>query len=581
MKRYSAAALMAPFLFTQAFAESEFWPVQEVPRGYVRVTNHEHLGTAPKLSSPLVPEGAFGATHVLAQSISGLAARAVNEGRGDEMVWIEVGHPQLHINTAYDLLHKNLMDRLGLEYRGSYGPWELVSRYRDRDIIKGYILYSHDQSEGGFEEIRPDMDHSLNLATSMAAHLGGILVEESLESQAIELELKLLYDARGVDIQEAISSNLDLFNTSIMGIMDPRVPNQRDYLITHGAAVHYGYDDLMDVLLGNLDPLSPIIGWNGGDERRHTRHVSQYAHFNTASNRVINMPLLTAGAVEARNSLQLWQAPSFSGSKEPAVSFVMSDGDNMSWFLGEIATSPDYMGNTNRVDHPITWTTCMATLLQMAPDGYRAILDVLVPEDGLSEFSGGYFFPEYFGQRRDEADLLRQYARRLSPFLEASGIRIFHFMVVDVASPEAMESYRIFAEELVGIEAMTVTQYVPYEGGRGDIYWIDNGRGDEIPVLTAAYALWEGRKDDHRGDPHHLAEMIKQQYRALGSDAETSEKFRWVVIHAWSHFPDARGNMRRGVEPVWDAIDLVREEVDVVTLQELVHRVREDRARRK
>lgn len=565
-----ALAAIAWASAAHAAAPEPFWPDQAVPAGIVQTTNHEYFRTFPPAGPEAPPEEAFGATHMLVQSISGLAARAVNEGRGDEMVWIEVGHPEMHLNPAFKLGRDYLLARLDAEERGAYGAWELVERYMDMGIVQGYILYRYDPSEGGFEEIRDGMDLSVNLATSLAPHLDAVLVEERLEPAARALGLELLYDARDRDIAEEMRRHANLFNTSLFGILDPRVPNQRDYLIAHGAAVHYGYDDLMDEMLARLEPLTPIIGWNGGDERRHTRHVSEFGHFNTASNRVINLPLFSAGARQEAARLEPWPGRFSDAADGPATAFVMSDGDNLSWFIGEIANSPDYMGNP-QVDHrPISWTGCLATLIQLSPDTYRAILDNAGPNAGMSEFSGGYFFPEVFGDRRSEPDLLREYARRVSPFLEASGMTVFHFMTLGPSdSEEALAAYQVFAEELRGIDGMTLTEYAPYEGGEGRVHWVENADGEPIPVVTAGYSVWEGRPTDRRGAPAHIAARIAEHAAGEG-DGYMS----WVVIHAWSHFP-VDGTMRRGVEPVWEALDALDEAgIEVLAIEDLVRRIR-------
>ena len=42
--------------------------------------------------------------------------------------------------------------------------------------------------------------------------------------------------------------------------------------------------------------------------------------------------------------------------------------------------------------------------------------------------------------------------------------------------------------QLTGIIAM---QYAPYEGGEGKVFWVDDGQGGEVPVMTCRYAVWE------------------------------------------------------------------------------------------
>ena len=57
-----------------------------------------------------------------------------------------------------------------VEERGTILPWELVGRFKRRDIIKGYILYSADRSDGKTSDHREGMDQSVNIATSLAGN---------------------------------------------------------------------------------------------------------------------------------------------------------------------------------------------------------------------------------------------------------------------------------------------------------------------------------------------------------------------------------------------------------------------------
>src|ERR1051326_6449147 len=54
--------------------ESGWWPAQAMPKALVRMTNGNDF-PAPRASWDM-----------MVQSVAGLAAKAVNEGRGDEMV---------------------------------------------------------------------------------------------------------------------------------------------------------------------------------------------------------------------------------------------------------------------------------------------------------------------------------------------------------------------------------------------------------------------------------------------------------------------------------------------------------------
>src|SRR5688572_9667171 len=75
---------VATSLAADATSESEarWWPVQAVPNALVRLEQNDF--PSPRVSYEM-----------MAQSVAGLAAKAVNEGRGDELVWVGDGNEWL------------------------------------------------------------------------------------------------------------------------------------------------------------------------------------------------------------------------------------------------------------------------------------------------------------------------------------------------------------------------------------------------------------------------------------------------------------------------------------------------------
>src|SRR5205823_3686722 len=149
--------------------------------------------------------------------------------------------------------------------------WDLVDRFARRGIIKGYILYRLDNSAGQINEHRAGMDLSVNVATSLAGLLDGILIDESLQAQAKKHNLKILLDAREKSQAWCLQTYKGKFNPRLLCTQDPRKPHVRDLAIAQRAFCLYGNDKTWSEALGWLEPLSPIIGWNGGDEFVTTR----------------------------------------------------------------------------------------------------------------------------------------------------------------------------------------------------------------------------------------------------------------------------------------------------------------------
>src|SRR5262245_52191269 len=85
--------------------DARWWPVQAVPKAIVRLEPDD-------LPSP------YASSAMMAQSVAGLAAKAVNEGRGEELVWIGDGNAN---HEAW--LARLLVRHPDLEVRRDVGLW--------------------------------------------------------------------------------------------------------------------------------------------------------------------------------------------------------------------------------------------------------------------------------------------------------------------------------------------------------------------------------------------------------------------------------------------------------------------------
>ncbi len=304
------------------------------------------------------------AMDMMVQSVAGLAAKAVNERRGDEMVWVASGNGDVERWLAGVLRRER-----AIEVRGEVRAWDLVERFARRGIIKGYILYRLDQSRGQINEHRARMDLSVNVATSLSGVLGGIIVDESLEEQARAHHLELLLDARQKSQQWCFENYQNQFNRRLLCTQDPRKPHVRDLAIAQGAMTIYGDENVVGEALKWLEPPSAIIGWNGGDEFVTTRASTLAGHFQTASDWCINLPLLMASSERAEVAKVKRLDPRGIDWKDrrSAVSFISTDGDNVRWFEGDFFSDKSYWGNAQRGTIPFGWSCCFAHLAQICP----------------------------------------------------------------------------------------------------------------------------------------------------------------------------------------------------------------------
>ncbi len=565
-------------------ASYRWWPVQQPPRAIVRTD----FALMAEIAEPKgqKPSTWLGQEHMLVESVAGLAAQAVNERRGDELVWIE---PR---NDDYRLWFESMTNRLRLADRGIFKPWELVRRFAQRGIIKGYILYTYDPSTGGVTRSRPGSDESVNVATALAGLLGGVLVSEGLEDEARQAGLTRLFDARGKSESWCFEHYGKKFNRRFALVQDPQMPHCRDIAIAHRMMTLFGTDTPTPEVYAWLKPLSSIVGWNGADEGKSVEQISRAGHTLLPCNWSMNLCALSAGS-------DRWDGGGKFRSLDPrriafddgkhAISFIMSDGDNVQWMMGAFCTHRDYWGSPDHGKFPIGWGAAIGCLDQCSPDTLAYLKRTQPPNTTLNLHAGGYFYPDLLGLDRSpkvRREILAEHARRVGHYLERSDCRTYQFLTMDLDSPSAREAYAIFAREMPDLLGMFAIQYYPYEGGDGEVFWVSNGRGGEVPVVTAKFSIWGNMPaaKPRVGTPAKVALAINAAARTAAATNGLLQA--WCVTHTWSGFKKTDGNdpqagnangdpsAQRAVTPTRWCVERLDPSVNVVTPEELLWRIR-------
>lgn len=505
------------------------------------------------------------AESMLLESLSGLAAKAVNEGRFDKMVWIQTN------NTSYERILDESLNALKIQKVTYMDIWELLAYLKQQKIVKGYVLYELET-----ERKEKIYSYSSNIATVYASFLSGVLIDSSLQERAAMYGLKKLKDARGESTAECFKKNKSKLNNSSALSIHPSVSNMRDYAIAHGLMLYADEKEVIDDILAWVKPLSPILGWGCGDEFEFTKLASEWGHFNTASDWCTNLPFISAAAPYIPLKKVKEIAPEEINFSDTTYvhSFVMSDGDNMQWTMGSFVDNPNYLGHSRATSEGLSWTLCPANLAVISPASWNAIVEKQGNASYI-EYGGGYQYPDLFAiKRENRKELLREFAKRLNYFLQKTGVKIFGVICQDVDSPEAQEAFQIYAEELTGITGMIAIQYAPYELGK-NLFWYSNGKGVQIPVLTATFSLWNevSNQRPNCGTPEYISSLVNRD-EVL---ATSKERYSWTIVHAWSDFSETSKSSSKeavGVNPILVTQKLLSDNVRMVSLNELLWRLR-------
>jgi hypothetical protein len=407
--------------------------------------------------------------------------------------------------------------------------------------------------------------------------------------------LKLLFDARGKSQAWCFDTYRDRFNRRLLCTQDPRKANVRDLAIAQKAFTTFGRGDPTTRALKWLEPTSPVLGWNCGDEFAVTDLSSRYGHIQTSTDWCTNLPVLMAGS----EKLALPKAKSFDPATidwrdtRSAVSFINTDGDNVQWLEGNFFSGSEsgfYWGNVGRVKIPFGWSTCFAHLAQLCPEAIGQASDTRSPNDSFIEWGGGYYYPDRFGRDRpDRWALLAKHAQRTWALMEATGTRLIGFNCAKIDSADTRKACEVFAGQTDQLLAILVFEYSAYEGGAGRVFWVKDRRGIEVPVMAARYSLWANlNKRERAGTPAKIAHDIRRTVDELARP--DLPRYDWVIAHVWSNFrrapgsdenaenlPAAKGNASEGVrgyEPVTWCAERLPATIRIVSPEELAWRIR-------
>lgn len=511
---------------------------------------------------------------MLVSSLSGLAAQSVADGKSDEMVWAEV--PVQSYKTLFD----SAMSALSPEIRYT-DAWSLLKDYKASGIVKGYVLYKEDRSEGRVFSKRSDADLSANVATAYAGALKAVLVEESQEKAARKLGLKRLKDCRSISPEQCFEDLKGILNNHGVVSMDPKSHNCRDYAIANRLMVYFGVNDFAEKVLEWVEPLSPVIGWNCGEEFYHTAMVSKWGHFNTASDRCENMNVLAAAsAVMTPSTIQETCPEDIDFTKGgPYHSYLLTDGDNMQWANSSFLTSEAFYSYGSKQDFGMNWTSCPCNLSVMSVPAWNIIASGKPQSNSIVEYGGGYYYPDLFAINRDNRkELLEEFSFRVGRRMESLGIKLFGIICKDVDSPASKEYFSIFAKNIPGLAAIVAVQYYPYELDTEPM-WFEGRDGADVPVLSAKYSIWDAvdANRPNAGTPEFVAEMVNRHAIAAERSGKDSE-LSFTIVHAWSVFNGNNSSNKeeqvQGASSAHKSSKLLLEGIKTVSLNELIWRIR-------
>ena len=324
---------------------------------------------------------------------------------------------------------------------------------------------------------------------------------------------------------------------------------------------------LLEEVLAWLEPNAPVYGWEQGvSEDQFVARVSKSGHPMIPCDWSYNHSLLSLLYEKGREQVlpRIFDPRSIDFKKKKNfVSFFLSDGDNIQWMMQDFASR--YYDIPEAEDVKMTFGLPVATLAMMAPVQFNNLMGLQKQNCSLMEMlGGGYYYVDTYSQDHNRKTNLRVAAKRLAVSMRQYQIKLLGIMAMDVKSEAAKEAYQVYVDANDQLEGIVVLQYSPYAGGEGEVFWVTNKAGYDIPVITVKYSLWD-RIHEREGSPDFIASKLKEEAQ--------EESFSVVCVHAWSRF---EGDTY-GASAAKRCAERLDDRFEAINMQELVWRLRMSR----
>lgn len=455
--------------------------------------------------------------HLLCQSLAGLTNRMVEEGKSDVAVWLYD-----HGGKASYKVSKQALEDMGICEQGVQNGLELACS--DYESVDGLRV----QLKGFFDGyVLTDVKNNpeSGIVASVASHVYNSIIVDVRDKEYFEKAgYSMKYDATHKTTLDAWHEFKDKCNNEALVIMPVQTGELREFAIKNNLFVlnlnkkqgdpRSGQNvDLLEEVLAWLQPNVPVYGWEQGvSEDQFVARISKSGHPMIPCDWSYNHSLTSLLYTERQQPVQ---AQSFNpkfidfGKKRNYVSFFLSDGDNIQWMMQDFATS--FYDVPEAIEVKMSYGLPVSTLSMMAPAQLHNLMNLRRDECSVLEMlGGGYYYIDTYSQNNNRNDNLKVAAERLAVSMRRYHVGLLGVMAMDVKSVASKEAYQAFVDANDRLEGIIALQYSPYAGGGGEVFWVTNKNGYDIPVITVRYSLWD-RIHEREGSPDFIASKLKAE----------------------------------------------------------------------
>ncbi|MBB6479946.1 GxGYxYP domain-containing protein [Spirochaeta isovalerica] len=445
---------------------------------------------------------------------------------------------QIYIDPGYGGYTAWLKD---LEIRGvTVEPVDdyriLIDRYKD--YIEAYILCSI-------------KDQSVNGANSLVSLYKAPAIDTSLESEMISRGISMALDVRGKDEKWVFENYKDRFSKDVLFEQkESLVPALRDYAVAlNGFLFFDGNSSFRKMITRWAGEDAPLFGWGdpGRGEDKFVAMSSRSDLYTIPSDHARNLSVFSG--FETADLKQVSAEVQTYDEKVHYVSFLMSDGDNVQWMLGDLYTDSRWWGNSGRGSFPMGWAVS-PLMADIAPSVlqryYRDAAAGEQPNHFVAGPSGsGYLYPSLYSPQA-----LAAHVETLNRRMGRTDLGIVE--IIDFNSLYKENLWELYTRQN-NIDALIYLEFRNHKSHKGKILW-SKGK----PIITPREMLWEGLRGC---DEATVIRNLNGQNR----NPSDSSGYSLVLVHAWS----------KGLDNVQQVIDGLDSDVKVVAPDELVRLITE------
>lgn len=443
------------------------------------------------------------------------------------------------------------------------GTWGSQIPLENYNNIVGVTAYTETSGEGystpGYIVYKKG-DVSVNIAATLAGITGFLPVaEEDVEFyQGLGLVEKFNVNSAALTykwlfnnvMSELSTEGLVHQNYQSVGLTNKFI---KDYGICN-KYFHVYYDEVS--IVGNsfkktlhnfLDKNCPIFGYTYSEDS-DVAFFSQYGQFIVPTDYTCNLTFLAADAFAGKNYQQPNDDSQLAAEQgKHYVAFVVSDGDNATYWQNTAAFATNYMNAAGREGDtfPVTWSITpsladlMPLVLENVYDNQANAYDYFcAPVSGQGYINAGNFEAENNGE------YFADFVSKLDVYMKKADLSV----VTVIGGNQQGDLVNVLCGYA---SAESVTGGIVYDGSKyfgtnpGGVIWIDGK-----PFVQPRDSLWETT-------PAYIAARIN----TYSTDITTIDAYSIINVHPWSH----------SYEDIRKIVGMLNENVEVVSVDRLIN----------